>query len=83
MAEDVGEDAAVEVVLDLHRSIEATHNCGFLGRAILVLDDESELFLGFGRLAEPLDRKCFCSVELECLGIDSVWKGTGEDPHPD
>ncbi len=83
MAEDVREYTAVEVVLDLHRSIEATQNCGFLGRAVFALDYESELFLGFGGLAEPLDRKCFCSVELERLGTDSIREGAGKNAHPD
>src|SRR5436190_15648183 len=67
LAQDVRQDAAVPVVLDLDRRVDSQQNRHPLFRSILALDDEHDVLLRFDLCVEAEDVELFVALQPEGL----------------
>ena len=83
LAQDVGQDAAAEVVVYFNRGVDAKRQRDFLGAAIGAVDDQFYVHLGTDAIGEAAQVERLGAVEAKRLGVDSVFELTGQDAHAD
>jgi len=77
------QDAAVAVVVDFDRSVDAEFDCLFEFYAVFAGDGEGDILAGLDAVAEAGDVVGFGAVEVERLRADAFGELEWEDAHAD